>query len=305
MSDRELMPVAAVIVTYNRLDLLRECLAAVGDQSYPLTCIIVIDNASSDGTDAYLQSLDQPSLTVIRLSQNLGGAGGFARGIKEGVASGAKALWLMDDDCIPAPDALERLMQTREIMNARQVTHSFLCSRAVDNDEVACNHPVPSTAKNASGWPRWADVADTGCILVDECTFVSVLVMSDAVAEVGLPISSMFIWGDDVEYTRRLATVAPGVFVGGSRVVHKRALAGQLSIFTEVNKSRVPLYRHFYRNRIYLYRHYFPAARFTLYLMQVIGDLAALGVTLRFREAGIVARGLWEGLTFTPQIERP
>lgn len=305
MSGHELIQVAAVVVTYNRIGLLRECLEAIRNQSSPVLRLIVVDNASNDGTGAFLQELDWPFLTVIRLSRNLGGAGGFAEGIKQGMRTGATALWLMDDDCIPAPDALEQLLCASRTMNERGLAHSFLCSRAVDNDDVVCNHPVPSTARNVSGWPRWADVADTGCILVDECTFVSALVMSAAVRQVGLPISAMFIWGDDVEYTRRLSRLAPGIFVGRSRVVHKRALAGQLSIFTEKSPARVPLYRHFYRNRIYLYRHYFSSSRYLLYLMQVFGDLAGLVATLRFDRAAIVARGLWEGLVFSPHIEHP
>jgi GT2 family glycosyltransferase len=294
---------AVVIVTHNRLSLLRECLEAVRAQSAAAGAIVVVDNASDDGTGQYLRHLGWPDLVVLSLRENLGGAGGFSLGLQHAIMSGYDLAWLMDDDCIPHPDALMQLVQARRQMQERGVAHSFLCSRALDTVGSPCNQPVPSRAENTSGWPRWADVADLGYVLVDECTFVSVLVCCETAKQAGLPFAAMFIWGDDVEYTRRLSRISPGIFVGKSIVVHKRAHAGGLDVFREQSAKRLALYHHHYRNRIYLYREYFDRWRYYIFLFQVLGDVLRLTVHLRFRAAAIVCRGFWSGIWFRPPIE--
>jgi rhamnopyranosyl-N-acetylglucosaminyl-diphospho-decaprenol beta-1,3/1,4-galactofuranosyltransferase len=67
------------VVTWNRRELLAEALAALRSQSLPTATIVVVDNASTDGTDVALRG--ESDLDVVRLEQNTGGAGGFAVGI--------------------------------------------------------------------------------------------------------------------------------------------------------------------------------------------------------------------------------
>ena len=72
------MQVAAVVVTWNRRELLREALAALRAQTLPPVCIVVVDNASTDGTDELLrEEAEHGDLDVVRLGKNTGGAGGF------------------------------------------------------------------------------------------------------------------------------------------------------------------------------------------------------------------------------------
>ena len=83
------MKVNCVIVTYNRLALLKECLAAIEKQTYPIHKVIVIDNCSTDGTKEYLKAYAvRPQFQVIRTEQNIGGAGGFSLGVKTSVLGG-------------------------------------------------------------------------------------------------------------------------------------------------------------------------------------------------------------------------
>lgn len=295
--------VTTVVVTYNRRTLLEECIAAIGRQTYAPQRVIVVDNASTDDTGEFLDQLSGEQFQVIRLPENTGGAGGFAHGIRVAAERPADLIWIMDDDCIPAAGALEELVRAGQQLDREGFAYSFLCSRVVDMDGIACNHPVPSSAKNASGWPRWADLAHKGLVVVDECTFVSVAASVEHVRRAGLPFRQMFIWGDDTEYTRRLSTQAPGVLIGTSEVLHKRVLAGELCVHTESSPGRLPFYRHHYRNRIYLYRKYFPRGRYAAFLAQIVGDLAKLIGHGRFRRAALVGRGLVEGLFFRPTVE--
>jgi len=105
--------IAAVVVTYNRKDLLKECLDALLNQTRPLDSIILIDNASTDGTPEFLKEkgyLDNPKIDYVRLPENTGGAGGFHEGVKRGYEKGYDWLWLMDDDALPEKSSLNNLL---------------------------------------------------------------------------------------------------------------------------------------------------------------------------------------------------
>jgi rhamnopyranosyl-N-acetylglucosaminyl-diphospho-decaprenol beta-1,3/1,4-galactofuranosyltransferase len=117
--------VCAVVVTYNRKNLLIECLEALRKQTRPIQGIYLIDNASTDGTPELLlekgyiselppENLKEPwekefiiqnltngeeiKLHYVRMHENTGGAGGFYEGVKRGYERGYDWLWLMDDD---------------------------------------------------------------------------------------------------------------------------------------------------------------------------------------------------------------
>ena len=88
-------------------------------------------------------------------------------------------------------------------------------------------------------------------IKIKSATFVSLLINTDAVKSVGLPLDWYFIWGDDTEYTLRLTRYyGPAYFTAQSRVLHKRFNVKNLSIRNEQNKNRIKMYFYFYRNML-------------------------------------------------------
>ena len=162
------MKVNCVIVTYNRLALLKECLAAIEKQTYPIHKVIVIDNCSTDGTKEYLKAYAvRPQFQVIRTEQNIGGAGGFSLGVKTSVLGGGDYTWMMDDDTIPSPKALEALMQTATQSN----DIGFVCSKVLWTDNTL--HP-----RNIPGGLKKDTIENNGITAYrcEVCTFVSVLV---------------------------------------------------------------------------------------------------------------------------------
>ena len=98
--------VVAVVVTYNRRELLLEALAAVQAQSRAPDAVIVVDNASTDGTAAAVRARF-PAARLAGLASNTGGAGGFAYGMALALADAADLIWVMDDDTVPEPDRSE------------------------------------------------------------------------------------------------------------------------------------------------------------------------------------------------------
>ena len=81
--------VCAVVVTRNRVRLLEECLAAVEGQTRAPDHVLVVDNASTDGTPGFV-SHQHPDAEMIRLDRNEGGAGGFHEGMRRAHTGGAE-----------------------------------------------------------------------------------------------------------------------------------------------------------------------------------------------------------------------
>jgi len=109
------MSTTAVVVTYNRSALVASCLDALAAQSTPVAGIVVVDNASSDGTPEYLRErgyLDRPGVRLETLESNRGGAGGFSHGVRIARAEPGDWIWLLDDDAEPAPGALRALLES-------------------------------------------------------------------------------------------------------------------------------------------------------------------------------------------------
>ena len=188
--------ITAVVVTFNRLPLLQGLLTRLRTTA-ELAGIVVIDNASTDGTTQWLA--DQPGIRGVTLTQNLGGAGGFHEGMRIGLEGGADLLWLMDDDGMPDPDCLASLLEHRDDLD-------FWGPLVVDEAEperlvFPIRLPGGTRVVHALSDVRAASVEGR----IDEIVipFNGVLVTRELATRIGLPRSEFFIWGDDHEYRLR------------------------------------------------------------------------------------------------------
>ena len=209
--------VTAVIVAYNRRDLLAETLDALAGQTRALDRVVVVDNASTDDSAAVAASyIDRLPLDVVRLERNTGGAGGFAAGMAVALdAEPADWIWLMDDDTVPEPEALAALLGVVEPGG-----YAVGGSRVVWVD--GREHPMntPRSKPFASRGERSA-AERYGSVPIRTTSFVSMLIRADVVRQIGLPIADYFIWNDDFEYSARALRGRRGVHVPASVVVHK------------------------------------------------------------------------------------
>lgn len=121
------MKIAAVVVTYNRKEMLLETLAGVAQQSRAVDRIFLINNASTDGTSQLLEEkgiLEWENLEYHNLPENTGGAGGFSYGMQLAVDEDFDWVWTMDDDVEPDHTALEKLLEythISECINSRKI----------------------------------------------------------------------------------------------------------------------------------------------------------------------------------------
>ncbi len=236
MSDRQAAPgsdgrpgrpskpprVVAVIVTYNRRELLLESLAAVQAQHRPPDTVIVVDNASTDGTAAAVRA-SVPAVQLAELDQNYGGAGGFAYGMAQALGDGADLIWAMDDDTIPEPGALAALLAAREGYPGRVPAVVASAVRWTDGRPHPMNTP---RAKPMAAAAERSAAAECGCVPIRSASFVSVLVDAAQCESRGLPRADFFLWNDDFEFTTRLLRGNIGLLCPASVVVHKTRTFG-------------------------------------------------------------------------------
>jgi len=214
------MRITAVVVTYNRLELLKKCLPSILRQTCPVDDIVVIDNCSTDGTDKWLKEFGagHDIVHVMTMSSNLGGAKGFETGIKAAIERGADYVWIMDDDTFPTPTAMDELLKPLEA----DPKAGFAGSRVEWTDGALNKMNVPIFRRKHYLSKIVDTLTDpTPC---DGLSFVSLMLPRHVVLEVGLPIGEFFIWHDDIEYTGRIIRAGyNGLYVPASIVVHATA----------------------------------------------------------------------------------
>lgn len=246
------MRVTAVLVAYNRRDLLRESLEALAAQSRPVDRLVVVDNASDDDSAAVAAELLEhwgARGRLIQLTENTGGAGGFATGIAAAVAEEhLDWVWVMDDDTVPGPDALKGALAAHErYVQSGQDDLAVMGSRVVWTD--GADHPMntPKAKIRASAAERRRAEA-AGCMEIRSISFVSAFLRADRVRDLGLPLADYFLWNDDFEYSARLLRGARGLYVPDSVVTHKTAKRG--------SSDQDPGPRFFYevRNKLWVFR---------------------------------------------------
>ena len=242
--------VVAVVVTYNRRELLLESLAALHAQSRAPDAVIVVDNASSDGTAAAVRDR-YPAMALAELARNTGGAGGFACGMALALADAADLVWLMDDDTVPEPGALHALLEARGRYPGGPP--AVIASRVVWTDGRAHPMNTPRPKPFASRAEREAAAA-AGCIPIRSASFVSILVDAALCRERGLPQADYFLWNDDFEFTTRLLRGTAGLLCPDSVVVHKTKTFGS----TDVDPG--PRFFYEVRNKIWTLRARSPLA---------------------------------------------
>lgn len=220
--------IAIVVVTYNRLSLLKECIPALRSQSQKPDTIIVINNDSTDGTAEWLQK--QTDLQVIH-QENVGGAGGFYRGVKEAHEQGFDWIWVMDDDVEPAPDCLEILLKYKNISECIHPFRKYMDGEIVDGelnwDLSRDNIMFMGNTSYKNGKDFWP---------TNNACFEGMLISRNLVDKIGYPDKRFFFVYDDLIYGFYASLYTNVIFVRPALLIRKKLSSSE---------SWTPLYMYY------------------------------------------------------------
>jgi len=193
--------IAAVFASYNRKDAALKCLQHLRNQSHPVDLVVVADNASHDGSREAMAAIEWDVLQILDTGDNLGNAGGIKAAMDHAFLSGADAVWVLDDDSWPEPEALEELLATP--WNPNVVRHSL----QIDPRNGLYSWPLPvrnksfrwTTLRHPSEWPKEEEHMES------RAAWTGALISQKIWESVGPVMASLFIRGEDEEYPRRIS----------------------------------------------------------------------------------------------------
>lgn len=288
--------IATVVVTYNRKALLERCLLAIASQTRSPDRVLIVDNASTDGTREWLAGWlpdHLPSGELLALTENGGGAGGFAKGMQWAIDAGADWVWMMDDDAEPHLDALGHLLSGKlDIKN-------IYASLALDGGSLSW--PLVSngsdrgrTYRAASELPEEMEIRYT--------PFLGILVSTTMIRDIGVADAGFFIASEDTDYCYRAHKHGARIILRSrSRIEHPRSQSYCLRLpGRQLHTLRLAPWKRYYdvRNRIFVTRNHFGMA---VYYSAIPGALLRLLSTLwhephRFKQSWAYVAGMVDGV---------
>ncbi len=209
---------AVVIVTYNRLELLKKSIKSLEQQTLKPDSVIIVNNASTDGvTKPYLDNYEgNLSLEVIHSSSNTGGAGGFHQGIKYAYEQGFDWIYVMDDDVVADKNCLAELIKISQpcMLAVREDKQGIIVERAAftyDFNSVFRLNPKGKMVCEA--YQRRQDMPAT--LTVNSSAFEGFMLNREVIDKIGFPEAKYFILYDDLDYVLR--AVAAGYSITAVR----------------------------------------------------------------------------------------
>lgn len=274
------MKIIAVVVTFNRRDLLKrniECLRL----NKPISSILVVNNGSTDGTKEWLD--EQKDLSVIHQA-NVGGSGGFYTGIEHAYQAGADWIWCMDDDVFPRKDCLEKLLA-----EATDTSIGILAPRRLMDGEIFCHDFQAYNLINpfASMYAkRLVNKQVNTPTDIKGTAFEGPFIRREVVEKIGLPNKDLFIFCDDTDYCLRAV-------LEGFRIVYvPNALMDKEKFFsndTWEQRNQKKKWKRYYqiRNSAYLNHRYGKnwGVKYIRGFINVCGYIATAFVTAAFSKA--------------------
>lgn len=282
--------VCVVVVTWNKRDDVLSLLAGLSRLDYPAARldIVVVDNASTDGTAPAVRD-GFCHVTLIENRENLGGAGGFNRGMRWVLSNRPQAdyMWLLDNDVLVPPDALRGLVEVLEAHPDAAVCGSKILDLEyphtlvevgafIDFRRGDIRRNLSRPNPKAGAW----SVED-----VDYVAACSLLVRTVSVQEVGLWHEELFIYWDDMEWGARFKACGHRVLANHASVVYHPSWAGRAADLSAI-------WRNYYRcrNSLCFFNHYSHGPSRRALLARMVLRFHLLGIHTGLRSESTLAQ---------------
>jgi GT2 family glycosyltransferase len=287
--------ISSVTVVYNAAEVLRQHLESLKRQSRQLDQIVVVDNASTDGT-AQLLASEYPEVTLLKLPENSGVGGGIAAGLAYAALQQKHDwVWIFDQDSLPASDALERLLSGLVHLNGTEASTAILAPVCLNRDTGT---GYPPLSMRAGRYEPSALKRDQPVAFVDMVISSGSLMRREAIERVGLPRRDFFM--DFVDYEHCLRLRHHGYSIG---VVRDSILDHAIGTSRPVNflgrakfwADHVP-WREYYmaRNETFTMSQYSPGLATKMFVLERLFQ-HALGILLFGKDKFNCLRMMWHG----------
>lgn len=231
------MKIIAVIVTSNRINLLKECLNSIKNQTLKPDRIIVIDNNSSDGTKEYL--IEQKGISFLT-QENSGASGGFYTGIEMAFRENPDWVWCLDDDGIPNHNALEKFVDFISTQKSADYL-GFIAGKVLWTDGSLHEMNIPALYQSTGNYNSDKEKIANEIVRIKSASYVNLFLSRKFISEKGYPDKRLFIWSDDTEYTMRgrdyMNFSVPGIIA----IHHTKENSGPFFSFA-ISQNKVKLY---------------------------------------------------------------
>lgn len=216
---RKMDKYAIIIVTYNRKALLEECVINALNQTIPAYKIVIVNNASTDDTVEYLKehTFENERFEIIHCDKNIGGAGGFCRGMQIALNYNVDWMLVIDDDAILNTDYAEKIL----IALQNQEDYQAAAGIVMTNGSVDKHH-----RRRVSKYGMLLKILDDSyyqkaTFSCDIASFCGMMVRKELVERIGVPHSDYFIFHDDTEYSLRILKYSKFLVVTDAILDHK------------------------------------------------------------------------------------
>lgn len=259
----------AVICNFNKKDFLKGCLdSLLATQSDSLSInVIVVDNASTDGSQQMIENEYGKQVTLIAKAENTGGAGGFATGMRAAVETGCDYVALLDNDILLDTDTLPKLVAYLQTHSEVGVAGAKICT--MDNPAILQelgafiereNYGVKTPLKGHKDDTSLPDVVV--CDYVPACCLVT---RTEIIREAGVFDEAHFIYWDDMDWCTRVKLAGYEIHaIASARVQHKMGAVHATNTFSNY---------YFERNRLRYFAKYLTKESFDSFIAVRLSEL--------------------------------
>ena len=223
------MNYGVVVVTYNRVSLLGECIKCIENQTIKPYKVFIVDNGSTDGTKEYLGSLGKDNYIVIGFGENMGASRGFSEGISEICKEDVDYVLVIDADAHIDKDYVLRISEFLE----RHHDVKAASGTVYEQEKIALSH-----RRRLKNKLTLADMCvpeneyEGEVFYYDLFSFCGIFLSKELLIQAGYPRSDFFTQYTDTDFSLRIRKYTRIANVNNAALRHKvkaGASAGKIS----------------------------------------------------------------------------